>query len=127
MAKGLDQEKRQAWVARLERFRASGLTIAKFCEDEKVSVQTYYYWVRRIGRRSRGERPTPCGAVAPAGKSLTPDSRIHFRLGGGVEVSIPADCLAAIRCLVDCLRQPSAAPASSFHQVLLRDATAETG
>jgi hypothetical protein len=125
MAKGLDQEKRQAWVARLKRFRASGLTIAKFCEDEKVSVQTYYYWLRRIGRRSTAERPTPRGALAHTGQSLAPDSRIHFQLGGGVEVSIPADCLAAIRCLVQCLQQPSAGPASSFHQVLLRDATVE--
>lgn len=125
MAKVLDQKKRQAWVARLERFRASGLTIAKFCEDEKVSVQTYYYWVRRIGSRSTTARTTPRSAPAPTAKNLSPDSRIHFQLGGAV-VSIPADCLAAIRCLVQCIQQSgTATPASSFHQVVLRDAAAE--
>jgi hypothetical protein len=126
MAKGVDEEKRQAWVARLKRFRSSGLTIAKFCEEEKVAVHSYYYWVRRIAPSSTSADPTLGAAPNSQGKILTPDSRIHFQFGGGVIVSIPADCLAAIRCLVQCIQQSSAAaPASLFHQVLVRDAAAE--
>jgi hypothetical protein len=124
MAKGSDQEKRQAWVARLKRFRASGQTIAKFCEDEKVAVHSYYYWVRRL-RPSTADRATLGSQPDSTDKILTPDSRIHFQLRGGVVVSIPADCLAAIRCLVQCIQQSSPAAAASFHQVLVRDAVAE--
>jgi hypothetical protein len=124
MMKGLDLEKRRAWAARLERFRASGKTVAKFCEQEKVRVHTFYYWTRRIGAPSTAAR-VPRGARASADQSLAVDSRIHFQLGGGVVVSIPANCLAAIRCLVQCIQSSSvAAPTSSFHQVLLRDAEA---
>ena len=128
MTKGVDQEKRRAWVAKLERFRASGLTIAKFCEEEKVSVQTFHYWARRIRvPQSTAARAEPHGAPAPACKNIGAASRVHFLFGGGVEVSIPADCLEAIRCLAQCVQQAMPAGPVSFHQVLLRDTAREAG
>jgi transposase len=99
MTKGVDQGKRGAWLARLERFRTSGQTVAKFCEGEKVSVQSYYYWVRRLGLSSAA-RVTSESPPGSATTLVASDSRVHFRFGGGVLVSIPADCLEAIRCLV---------------------------
>jgi hypothetical protein len=128
MSKGMDQEKRRAWVSRLERFRQSGLTIAGFCAGEQVSVQTFYYWTRRIqSAESTSAGTTPRGAPAPTGENGATRSHVHFQFGGGVEVSIPADCLEAIRCLAQCLQPSNAAPPVSFHQVLVRDAVREAG
>jgi hypothetical protein len=79
MTRGLDHEKRRAWAAKLERFRASGLTIAKFCAEEKIHVQTFHYWARRI-RAAQPSRSTPNNAVAPAGDSSGADARVHFVL-----------------------------------------------
>jgi hypothetical protein len=121
MTRGLDHEKRRAWAAKLERFRASGLTIAKFCAEEKIHVQTFHYWARRI-RAAQPSRSTPNNAVAPAGDSSGADARVHFVLADGVQVSIPANCLEAIRCLAGCIQQSNSAPPVSFHQVLLRKA-----
>jgi hypothetical protein len=127
MAKGLDLEKRQAWVARLRRFRASGLTIAKFCEQERVSAHTFHYWAQRIRlAKSIAVRATPGSAPTLTAGSVTAPSRVHFQFGGGVEVSIPADCLEAIRCLAQCIQPSSSAPAMPFHQVLVRDAARES-
>ena len=53
MTRRLDVEKRREWEERFERFRASGLTVARFCASESVSEHTFYYWAKRIGRRSR--------------------------------------------------------------------------
>lgn len=121
MTRGLDHEKRRAWVAKLERFRASGLTIAKFCAEEKIRVQTFHYWARRI-RAAQSVRSTPSVTATSAGEKSGAHSRVHFVLGGGVEVSIPADCLEAIRCLAGCIQQSNSATPVSFHQVLLRNA-----
>ena len=44
-----DVQKRRAWEARFERFRASGVTVARFCAQERVSANTFYYWAKRIG------------------------------------------------------------------------------
>jgi hypothetical protein len=34
-----DVEKRRAWVVRFERFRASGLSVTRFCEQEPYLVK----------------------------------------------------------------------------------------
>jgi hypothetical protein len=127
MAKGLDEAKRQAWVARLERFRASGQTIAKFCDDEKVSVQTYYYWVRRIAAPATPTRATSRSAPGSTVEKHAIGSRVCFQFGGGVKVWVPADCLEAIRCLAQCIGVSLPAPPASFHQVLVGGAAREAG
>ena len=40
MASRQDLEKRRLWAERLRRYRSSGLTVARFCASERVSV----YW-----------------------------------------------------------------------------------
>ena len=42
MGRGTDQEKRVEWSERIRRRRASGLTVAEFCEWEGVSVASFY-------------------------------------------------------------------------------------
>ena len=64
MTRRLDVEKRREWEKRFERFRASGSTVARFCASESVSEHTFYYWAKRIGRRSAAARSTT-GAVGP--------------------------------------------------------------
>jgi hypothetical protein len=56
MARRLDGEKRREWEERFLQFRASGLTVARFCANERVSVNTFYYWSKRMGRRSTTAR-----------------------------------------------------------------------
>ena len=47
------------WRKRFERFRRSGLTVARFCEGERVSVPSFYYWRKKFGQTTlrRGARP----------------------------------------------------------------------
>ena len=38
----------QEWVDRLARFQGSGLTAAKFCQAEGVSLPSFYQWKRKL-------------------------------------------------------------------------------
>lgn len=129
MANRCDNQKRQAWEARLNRFRLSELTVAKFCDQERVSVHAFYYWSRRIRSLHAAERdaaadPSTGGGVFKARDASTEDASspqglVLFRWNGTVEVAVPADCLDAIRCLAQCLDQAPRDCSSAFQQVMV--------
>jgi hypothetical protein len=66
------------WRKRFERFRRSGLTVARFCEGERVSVPSFYYWRKKLGqtasRRRTRSRPGVFRqvAVVPEPLSMAP-------------------------------------------------------
>ncbi len=125
-----DVEKRRAWEVRFERFRASGLSVGRFCKQERVSVNTFYYWAKRVGVNS--VRPSTSGAghtprqsrasvkpVATAG-GIANTALVRFCWKAGVEVSVPADCLGVIRCLVECLQHTRAERPEAFQELVVR-------
>lgn len=134
MTRQIDVEKRREWKERFERFHASGLTVARFCASEPVSEHTFYYWAKRIGRPSTAVRST---AARPAARNGAPQRQrepvrrkrvspvaansplIHFRLNAGIEVSVPADCLDVIRCLVNSAQSSRAEGNDAFHEVIV--------
>jgi hypothetical protein len=126
-----DVQKRRAWEARLERFRASGLTVARFCAQERVSANTFYYWARRVGSAptsvttSLSKRGTTAGRgrqslahpAAPTRSSHAALVRFHWN--AAVEVSVPADCLDAIRCLAECLQHAQRERSDAFQELVV--------
>ena len=127
---------------RLKRHRMSGLTIPQFCQQEKVTASAFYYWNRKL--RSRGQAPeagsssrarrsgsSPVRSTKPSHgtrsevESKPRDQQVQFRWDTGLHVSLPADCLDAIRCLLDWsrdgLERPDETSGQSrpFHQVLV--------
>jgi hypothetical protein len=130
MARGLDERKRREWVKRLERFRASGATVAHFCGHERVSVNTFYYWSKRVDSAAAMEqRP---GALEELGRVTAADragarrddakTLVRFRFGS-VEVDVPAGCLDVIRCLAERAARSGAQVArptpAAFHEIVL--------
>jgi hypothetical protein len=125
-----DVEKRRAWEVQFERFRASGLTVARFCEQARVSVNTFYYWAKRVG--SNSARPStsaggnPPRRSRPSVKPVATTGRIasaalvRFSWNAAVEVSLPADCLSAIRCLAECLQHTRAERPDAFQELVVR-------
>jgi hypothetical protein len=132
----LDVQKRRQWEERFERYRAGRLTVARFCTKERVSVNTFYYWAKRLDLRStvvdlrstrirsaeqeraaeqnrEPVRPTHVSAVAANA------GFVHFRLGAAVEVSVPAHCLDVIRCLAQGLQRSSAEQSAAFQEVVV--------
>jgi hypothetical protein len=101
--KGTDRQQREArWRDLIARQAASGRSVAAFCRDESVPVQTFYWRRARLGKpeakahRAAGSglaRFIDLGAVAgrsPAGGVRDTDSGIEVRidLPAGISVSI---------------------------------------
>jgi hypothetical protein len=130
MASRQDVQKRQAWEVRFERFQTSGLTVARFCEQEGVSTHTFYYWARRVGSAavrmssstsdsaSRQDRQSVKRTPTAAGISNA--ALVRFCCSAAVvEVSVPADCLDTIRCLAECLQHDRVERSDVFQEVVV--------
>ena len=138
MASVESKRKRQAWEERFGRYRTSGLTVANFCAQERVSVNTFYYWARRVGDAAS----TPVIPPGLSSRSSSPPVRqqrsaavrepltesgsvrvsggvVRFRFDTAVEVSVPAECLDAIRCLVECIGRRSDDRYAAFHEIVV--------
>jgi len=105
MSRAADFDKAMVWRERLARFPKSGLSVARFCSAEQVSVATFYYWKQKLSRLA---------AALPARR---PDSRLNqvsflpvrfaeagmlveVSLPNGARVRVPANDPRAIRVVV---------------------------
>jgi hypothetical protein len=66
MVRRLDSEKHAEWRKRLERFTRSGLTVARFCDGERASVASFYYWRKKLGQTGSGRRTRSRPGVCPS-------------------------------------------------------------
>jgi hypothetical protein len=124
-----DVQKRRAWEVRLGRFRASGLTVARFCAQEGVSANTFYYWAKRIGSVSVSRSASGSGDASQLGhqavqcrattSGIGHAAQVRFHWNAGVEVSVPADCLDAIRCLAECLQHARVERSDAFQELVV--------
>ena len=125
-----DAQKRRAWEVRFGRFRASGLTVVQFCAQERVSAHTFYYWAKRVGsasgRRSSStsgsasRRSRPSVKPTPAAAGIANAALVRFCCRASVvAVSVPADCLDAIRCLAECLQHARVERSDAFQEVVV--------
>jgi hypothetical protein len=55
---------RQAWIKRLARYATAGLTVARFCAGEGVSVASFYLWKRRLAAAELPAAPADSGPEA---------------------------------------------------------------
>lgn len=134
MASRQDVEKRRLWAERLQRYRTSGLTVARFCAGERVSVNTFFYWAKRLGTGStagsaRTRSSTPRSDAAPVRREAMAQTRsalestrsgvVRFQINAAVEIAVPADCLDAIRCLAHSLKDARADRCDTFQEVVV--------
>lgn len=109
MGRGVDQKKLALWRRRVARQEASGLTVAAFCRQERVSVSLWKYWQRKIERES----PVACGArpLLPAmpfaAVEIIPRRSVFLRFPGGVTMEIPDDRIDLVRLAIERLAAAS--------------------
>ncbi len=94
--------KRDEWERRLGRYRQSACTVAEFCQQEDVSVASFYYWKRQCDAVSL-DRAAP--AFIPVRLESPCSGEIRIELPDGLKMFLPADsdlellqtCLTAAR------------------------------
>jgi hypothetical protein len=96
----------QEWAERLERFQSSGLTAAKFCQAENVSLPSFYQWKRKLAARANPQEPTR-GSSAFTAIELKPTApaMTTIRLPNGIAIEFNCDGRMLQRWLQELLQQ----------------------
>ena len=92
---------RQAWVERLARFPASGLSAAAFCAQEGVALASFYAWKRRL---AGADATQGAGPRLLSVRVATPHAALELLLPCGAIVRLlPDSDLIWVRAVVDAL------------------------
>lgn len=81
--------KLKEWQRRMARFDTSRRSVTRFCQDEGVSVPSFYHWRKKL------QPPVPRSAdVKGRAPSFTPvrlvaSPSVTVRLSGGTQLEIP--------------------------------------
>lgn len=98
MARQEDRRKLAEWQQRLRRFKKSGLTIARFCARERVSVPTFGYWRRKC----EGTVSKPVTKVATFSPVEVIGGRaVTLRFPAGAVLDIPEDRPDLVRVAIE--------------------------
>ncbi|GDY11091.1 hypothetical protein LBMAG52_45790 [Planctomycetia bacterium] len=101
--------KQDVWLRRIQRFSQSRLTVAEFCDRERVSVAAFYQWRRKLvtlvnpphaTARAQDGLPLPPSSGAPNGfvpVRVLSSSTIEVRFPNGVVLILPAGDLEVLR------------------------------
>jgi hypothetical protein len=81
-----DPKPESFWRDLIDRWRASGKSVAAFCTAQHVSQATFYAWRKRLDARAHSQVPP-----APAFKSLriVPDPTADLLLPTGLVIRVP--------------------------------------
>lgn len=90
--------KAAVWRARLRRFRASGMTVTRFCELEGVSAPSFYQWRRKLGPAAASTGAEPVFQQVVVTPAVA--SGLRVRLASGAEIEVAAGNLDVIRAVV---------------------------
>jgi hypothetical protein len=74
------------WRDLIDRWKASGQSIAAFCAGHRVSQATFYSWRQRLAASARSATP-PAPTFAPV--RVVPDSTAEVVLPSGLIVRVP--------------------------------------
>ena len=107
MSRRADGRKLAEWRGRFERFRRSGLSVIRFCLDEKVSVPSYYQWRKKLAARSAAS-PGVAAAFAPV--RLVGAATVAAWLPGGTRLEIPLGDTRVMQLAIEALVRADASP-----------------
>lgn len=78
-------------VEKLAAWRSSGLSKAAFARAEGIPGNTFHYWCRRFGERSRAHKNAPAFVELPEVVSATSQGdhpRMRFALADGLVITV---------------------------------------
>lgn len=105
MARALDSRKVRQWQRRLERFARYQRPVTRFCQDEKVSVASFYHWRRKLQQVSQ---PTAGTASRFRPVQLVAASILAVRLPGGTQLEVPTADPRVLQLAIQTLAQADA-------------------
>ena len=116
MARRADERKVAEWRGRFERFRRGGLSVARFCALERVSVPSFYQWRKKLqhsptmvhwalARSRTSDIGRASGAPSFAAVRLVGPTSLAAWLPGGTRLEIPLSDVRALQLVMETLVQ----------------------
>jgi len=101
------------WQRRLQAFEDFAGTVPQFCDQEQVSVASFYQWRRKLARQElvrQATRATPPAFVALQVNAAREAHRdeVSIELPGGAHLQVPGDNLPLVQAVLACLLEHDA-------------------
>lgn len=92
-------ETRRKWAVLIEEQRRSGLSQRAFCEQEGLSLNRFYYWLRRLRETSDTVSfvPVPLGPAVPQSSLTLVWSSCRVEIGSGFDPETLRSLLRVLR------------------------------
>ena len=100
MAGSSDPTKVAAWRGRFRRFARSGLSVARFCAKERVSVASFYYWRKNLGPQGRPQPVPECDDAFQQVTVVSAAVGVSIRLPGGAQIEVGSERLDTVRVVI---------------------------
>lgn len=102
MARSVDVVKLRLWQQRLRRFERGNLTVAAFCQAERVSLPSFYHWRKKVdasrdpvGAR-RHEAPRFPEGPAAGKQAFLPVEIVQAAQTAAIEIHLPNGARLAV-------------------------------
>jgi hypothetical protein len=100
MARSSDPQTVALWRGRLQRFSESGLTVAQFCEQERVCTASFYNWRRKLGGKAEHRRTVTRHDVFQPVTVVPTSCGVSIQLPGGTRIEVRAEHLEVVRAVI---------------------------
>jgi transposase len=107
MARASGLQKVQEWRGRMARFAKVRQSVARFCQDEGVSVPSFYQWRKKL-KQLRRPMADDDAAVSFTPVRLVAAAGVCVQLPGGTQLQIPTADPQALELVVRTLARADA-------------------
>lgn len=101
MPRRADPQLRVLWRKRLQRFSSSGLSVERFCSQERLSTSALYSWRKKLdGTAVRRRTSKPAQQAFRQVAVVPPLPGVSIHLPGGARIEVRCDQLDAVRAVI---------------------------
>lgn len=88
------------WTERIRDCRNSGMTVVKWCRQNEINPQTYYYHLRRLRERICEQVPVPMGQVSESAKAAVTihSGNLSVEIADGTSSATIEVLIRALKC-----------------------------
>lgn len=98
MSRASNPQLAEQWRQRLDRFQNSALTVAQFCQNEDLSVASFYRWRHKLTEQSLPAVAAFVAVEVDPSLNQADNRSIHIELPGGAVVRLDsATCQDVLR------------------------------
>ena len=108
MARSSDSRKVREWQRRMARFDKSQRSVTRFCQDEGVSVPSFYHWRKKLQQQTPASEEAKDAAATFTPVRLVASASVAVRLPGGTQLDVPTGDPQVLQLAIQTLAQVDA-------------------